>query len=169
MDAPKNEDTAALGRQRLDDCLDLTQRFAGVELGFDIVLAAQQFEVCNRFEAHHLVAAGGVDDEVAGDGEKIGPAGGDIFPVFGGVGAGQNLCDHILQLMIGGQDASETPAQSGFLWQDNRLEPFQFRSNPMHVDPLALSAVPLPVFFYLSQSIIVAGGCPARPQSFFND
>ena len=149
MDAPQDEDPAALRRQRLDDRLDLPKGFAGVKLSLYAVFTAQQFEVGNRFETDHLVAAGRVDDEVARNGEQVGPAGGDVFPILGSIGAGQNLRDHILKLMVGRQDAPQSASKSSFLRQDYRLEPFQFRSNPMHVDPLALPAVPLRLFFYL--------------------
>ncbi len=40
VNASQDEDAAALRRQRLDDRLDLAQRFAGVKLRFDIILAA---------------------------------------------------------------------------------------------------------------------------------
>lgn len=130
MDAAKNEDAAALRGQRLDDRLDLAQRFAGVELGLDIILAAQQFEVCYRLEAHHLVAAGGVDDEVAGDREEVGPAGGHIFPVIRGIGAGHDLGDHVVQFVGRRKYPAKPAAQGCFLWQDDRLEPFQLGANP---------------------------------------
>ncbi len=110
MDAAENEDAAALCRQRIDDGFDLAERFAGVELRLHIVLALEQFEIGDRFETHHLVAAGGVDHQIAGDGEQIGPAGGHIFPVFGGIGAGKNLRHHILQFLIGRDDPAEAPA-----------------------------------------------------------
>ena len=124
VDAAKNEDAAALRGQRLDDCLDLAQRFAGMELGLDIILAAQQFQVGDRLEAHHLVAARGIDDEVAGNREQIGSAGGHIFPIIRGIGAGHDLCDHVLQFMGGRQNPAKPAPQGGFLRQDNRLEPF---------------------------------------------
>ncbi|SEK05859.1 hypothetical protein SAMN05518849_13913 [Sphingobium sp. AP50] len=136
VDAAKNEDTAALGGQRLDDRLDLTQRFAGMQLGFDIILATQQFQVGDGFEAHHLVAARGVDHQVACDGEQIGSTRRHIFPVFRGIGASQYLGDHVFQFMRGWQYAAEATPQRGFLWQDDRFEPFQFSANPLHVDPL---------------------------------
>lgn len=110
VDAAKNEDAAALRRQRIDDRLDLTQCFAGVELRLHIIFALKQFEIGDRLETHHLVAAGGVDHQIAGDGEQIGPAGGDIFPIFGGVGAGENLRDHIFQFLVGRKYPAEAPA-----------------------------------------------------------
>ncbi len=101
VNATKDEDAAALGGQRLDDGFDLTQRFAGVQLGLDIIFAAQQFQIGDGFETDHLVTAGGVDDEVAGDSEEIGATGGHIFPIIRGIGAGHDLCDHIFQFMGG--------------------------------------------------------------------
>ena len=136
MNAPQDEYAPALRRQRLDDRFDLTQRFAGMKLGFDVIFATQQFEIGDGFEADHLVAAGGIDDEIAGDGEKIGPPGRDVFPVIRGIGPRQDFCDHILKFVVGRQDAPQATAESGFLREDDRLEPFQFRSNPMHVYPL---------------------------------
>lgn len=149
MDASQDENAAALRRQRLDDGFDLTQRFAGVKLGFDIVLAAQQFQIGDRFEAHHLVAARGIDDEVAGYGEEIGAPGRDVFPILSGIGPCQDFSDHVLKFVVRRQDAPQPTAQSGFLWKDDRLEPLQFRSNPMHVYPLDLSVAPLRLFFDL--------------------
>lgn len=116
MDAAKNEHATALGRQRLDDDLYLTQRFAGVQLRLDRIFAAQQFQVGHGFEADHLVTAGGVDDEVAGDGEKIGAACRHIFPIFRRIGAGHDFGDHVVQFMGGGQNAPQTTAQCCFLW-----------------------------------------------------
>jgi len=103
VDTAKNEDSAALCRKRIDDCFDLAQGFAGVELCFHIIFALQQLQVGNGFETDHLVAAGCVDHQIAGDGEEIGPARGDIFPIFGGIGAGKNLRDHVFQFLIGGK------------------------------------------------------------------
>lgn len=136
LDAAEDEDPAALGGERLDDRLDLPQRLAGMQLRFHIVLATQQLQIGDRFETHHLVAAGGVDHEVSGDGEQIGPTRRHILPIFRGIGAGHNFGDHVVQLVGGGQDAPETAAQRGFLRQDDGLEPFQLCPNPMHVDPL---------------------------------
>ncbi len=110
MDAAKNEDPTALRRQRIDDRFDLTQCFAGVELCFHVIFALQQFQIGNGFEAHHLVAAGGIDDEVAGDREQIGTARRHIFPIFGGIGACEYLRDHILQFLIGRKYPPEPPA-----------------------------------------------------------
>lgn len=101
MDTAKNEDAAALCRQRIDDRLDLPQGFAGVELCFHIIFALQQFQIGDGFETHHLVPAGGVDHQIAGDREQIGPACGHIFPIFRGIGAGENLRDHVFQFLIG--------------------------------------------------------------------
>lgn len=110
MDAAKNKDPAALCRQRIDDRLYLAQCFAGVELCFHIIFALEQFEVGDGLKADHLVAAGGVDHQIAGDREQIGPAGGHIFPIFGGIGAGENLRDHIFQFLIGRKYPPEAPA-----------------------------------------------------------
>ena len=150
VNTSQDEDAAALRRQRLDDRLDLAQRFAGVQLRFDVVLAAQQLQVGDRLETHHLVAAGGVDDQIAGDGEEIGAAGGDIFPVIGGIGAGQDLGDHVLQFVGGRQYPPEPAAQGRLLRQYHRLEPFQFGANPLHMDPLIIVSRASPAFFYLS-------------------
>ncbi len=106
MDATEDEDAAALRGKRLDDRFDLAERFAGVELGFDAVFAAEQFEVGDGFETDHLVAAGGVDHEVAGDGEEIGSSRRHILPIFRGIGAGQDFRDHILKLVGGREDAA---------------------------------------------------------------
>ena len=122
VNAAQDEDAAALRRQRLDD----------------------------RLETHHLVAAGGVDDQIAGDGEEIGAAGGDIFPVIGGIGAGQDLGDHVLQFVGGRQYPPEPAAQGRLLRQYYRLEPFQFGANPLHMDPLIIVSRASPAFFYLS-------------------
>lgn len=149
VNAAKNEDAAALGRQRIDDRLDLAKCFARMQLRFDIIVALQQLRVGDRFKAHHLVAAGGVDDEIAGNGEEIGAAGGDVFPVLRRIGAGQNLRDHIVQLMRGRQYAAQTTTQCRLMGQYDRLEPFQLGANPLHVDPLVLSAVPLRHLFFL--------------------
>lgn len=148
MDAPQNEYAATLGWQRLDDGFHLSQCLAGMKLGLDIIFAAQQFQIGDGFETDHLVAAGGVDDEVAGDGEQIGAARRHILPIFRGIGAGQYFRDHILQLMGRRQYSAEAATKGGFLWQDNRLEPVQFSANPMHVDPLILSAAPLQHFIF---------------------
>lgn len=99
MDATKNENATTLRRQRFDNGFDLTQRFAGVQLRFDIIVAAQQFQIGDRFETDHLVAAGRVDDEVAGDREQIGAARRHIFPIIGGIGPCHDFRAHILQLM----------------------------------------------------------------------
>lgn len=150
MDAAQNEYAAALGRQRLDDRFYLPQRFTGVQLCFDIILAAQQFQIGDRLEADHLVTACRVDDEVAGDGEQIGAACRHILPIFRGIGAGQNLCDHIFQFMGGRQNSAEPATKGGFLWQDNRLEPFQLSANPVHDDPLYFVSRASPIFMFLS-------------------
>lgn len=165
MDAAKNKDAAALNRKRIDNRLHLTQGFARVELRFGIAFALQQFKVGDRFEADHLVAAGGVDHQVAGDGEQIGAAGGDVGPVFGGVGAGQNLCDHVLQFMPGGQNATQTAPQSRFMRQNDGFEPVQFCANPLHVDPhiIVSRASPATLCFCVCHiSIMDSPGCPAR-------
>ena len=130
VDAAKNEHATALGGQRLDDRLHLSQRFAGMKLGLDVVFAAQQFQIGDRFEADHLVPARGVDHEITGDGEQIGAACGHIFPIFRGIGAGHDFGDHVVQFMRRRQDAAQTATQGGFLWQDHRLEPFHFSANP---------------------------------------
>jgi len=139
VDTAKNEDPAALCRQRIDDCFDLAQSFAGVELRFHIIFALQQFQVGNGFETDHLVAAGRVDHQIAGDREEIRPARGHIFPIFSGIGAGENLRDHVFQFLIGRKYPPEPPPESSFLWQDHCLEPFQLSANPVHVDPLDVS------------------------------
>ena len=115
MNPTQDEDAAALRRQRLDDHLDLAQRFASMKLRLDVIFAAQQFQIGDRLETHHLVAAGGVDDQIAGDGEEIGAAGGDIFPVIGGIGAGQNLGDHVFQFMGGRQYSPQPTAKRSLL------------------------------------------------------
>lgn len=149
VNAAQNENATALGGQRLDDRLDLTQSFAGVQLGLDIIFAAQQFQIGDGFEADHLVTASRVDDEVAGNGEEIGATGGHIFPIFRSIGAGHDLCDHIFQFMGGWQNPAKATTQCSFLWQDNRLEPFQFSANPVHDDPLIFISRASPDFFYL--------------------
>ncbi len=144
VNASKDEYSAALGRERLDDAFDLTERFAGMKLRLDIVLAAEQFEVGDRLETDDLVPTGCVDHEVAGDGEKIGATGRHILPVFRGISTGQDFGDHILQFMRARKDATKAPAQGGFLWQNDGFEPFQFSANPLHDDPLLLPTAPLP-------------------------
>ena len=124
VNTAKNEDAATLCWQRIDNCLDLTQRLAGVKLCLDRVFAAQKFQIGNGFETDHFVAAGSVDHQIAGDGEEIGPASGHIFPIFGGIGSGQHFGDHILQLMGRGKYPPQATTQRGFLWQNNCLEPF---------------------------------------------
>lgn len=165
MHAAKNKDAAALNRQRIDDRLHLAQRFAGVQLRFGIAFALQQFKVGDRFETDHLVTAGGVDHQVPGDGEQIGAAGGDVGPVFGGVGAGQNLCDHILQFVPGRQNAPQTAAQRRFMRQNDGFEPVQFCANPLHVDPhfIVSRASPETLCFCVCHiSIMDSRGCPAH-------
>lgn len=149
MDAAKNEDPAALCRKGVDDRFDLTQCFTGVELCFHIIFALQQFKVGDRFETHHPVPAGGVDHQIAGNGEEIGPAGRHIFPIFRGIGTGHDLCGHIFQFMGGRKYPPEPPAKSSFLWQDHCLEPIQFSASLVHVDPLDVSRAS-PVFICLS-------------------
>lgn len=146
VNSSQDEYAAALGGQRLDDRLYLTQCFAGLQLCFDRVFAAQQFQIGDRFEADDLVAAGGVDDEVAGDREQIGAASRHIFPIVRCISAGQDFGNHILQFVRGREYPAQATTQGGFLWQDDRLEPFQFCPNPMHVDPLISSAAPLQHF-----------------------
>ncbi len=124
MHAAKDEDPAALHRKRIDDGLDLAQRLAGMKLGFDIMLALKQFQVGDCLETDDFVAAGGVDNQIARDGEQIGAAGGHILPVFRGIGAGQNLRHHILKLMGRRQDAPEASAKRGLLRQYDHFEPF---------------------------------------------
>ena len=99
MDTAKNKYAAALGWQRIDDRFYLAQCFAGVQLRFQIAFMLEQFKVGNGFEADHLVPAGIVDDEIAGDGEQIGPARRHIFPAFRGVGASQHFRHHVFQFM----------------------------------------------------------------------
>lgn len=115
MNASQDEDAAALRRQRLDDHLDLAQRFAGMKLRLDVIFAAQQFQIGDRLETHHLVAAGGVDDQIAGNREQIGPARRHIFPIFSGIGAGQNLGDHVFQFMGGRQYSPQPTAKRSLL------------------------------------------------------
>ncbi len=115
VNTAKNEDAATLCWQRLDDRLHLTQRFAGVQLGLDIILATQQFQVGDGLETDHLVAARRIDDEVAGNSEQIGAPGRHILPIFRGIGAGHDLGDHVLQFMGGWQYPPQTPAKGGFL------------------------------------------------------
>lgn len=110
MNATKNEHAAALGGKRLDDAFDLAERFAGMELRFDIILAAEQFEIGNRFEADDLVPACRVDHQITRDGEEIGAPCGDIFPVVRGIGPSHDFGDHILQLVSAGEDAAQATA-----------------------------------------------------------
>lgn len=110
MDAAENEDPAALCRKRIDDRFHLSQRFAGVKLGLHVIFALQQFQIGDGFETDHLVPAGGVDHQVAGYGKEIGPARSDIFPIFSGIGAGQNLRDHVFQFLIGRKDPPQPSA-----------------------------------------------------------
>lgn len=124
MNAAKNENAAALGRERLDDAFDLPQRFAGVELGFDIILATEQFEIGDRFEADDFVPACRVDHQIACDGEEIGAPCRDIFPVVGGIGPSQDFGDHILQLVGAGEDAAQATAKGSFLRKNDGFEPF---------------------------------------------
>ncbi len=150
MDASQDEDAPALRRQRLDDGFHLAQRLAGMKLRLDIILAPQQFQVGDRLETHHLVAAGGIDDQVAGNREQIGPARRHIFPIFRGIGAGQNLGDHVFQFMRGRQYPPQTAAKRSLLRQYDRFKPFQFGANPLHMDPLIVVSRASPDFFYLS-------------------
>lgn len=105
MDSTKDKYPPALRWQRFDDGFDLAEGFAGVQLCFGIIFALQQFQVRDRFEAHHLVAAGGVDHEVSGDGEEIGATCRHIFPVFCGIGPRHDFGDHVVQFMRGRQYA----------------------------------------------------------------
>lgn len=104
MDAAEDEDPAALGGEGFDDGLDLAEGVAGMQLPFQIAFGLQQFQVRDGFEADDLVAAGVVDDEVAGDGEEVGATGGDGLPSFGGIGPGQHLRDHVVQILRRGKD-----------------------------------------------------------------
>ena len=143
VDSAKNENAATLGRQRLDDGLDLAQRFTGVQLRFDTIFAAQQFQVGHRFETDHFVAAGGIDHQIAGNGKQVGATRGHILPAFRRISAGEDFGDHVVQFVGGRQNTAQAAAQGSFLRQYHCLEPFQFSANPMHVDPLILSAAPL--------------------------
>ena len=110
MDAAENEHAATLGWQRLDDGFDLPQRFTGMKLGFNAVVAAQQFQVRDGFKADDLVASRRVDDEVAGDREQIGAACRHIFPIFGGIGPGHDFRAHVIQFVGGWKDAAKATA-----------------------------------------------------------
>lgn len=103
MDAAKNKYSPTLRGQRIDDCFYLPQCFARMQLRFDIAFVLEQFQVCDGFETDHLVPAGGVDDEVAGDGEQIGSARRHIFPIFRGVGTGEDFGHHVVKFMGGGK------------------------------------------------------------------
>lgn len=118
-----------------------------MKLRFDIVVAAKEFQIGDGFEADDLVPAGRVDHEVAGNGEEIGAPGGDVFPVFRGIGPRHNFRHHVLQLMRAGQDTAKTSPEGGFLRKYDCFKPFQFSANPMHVDPLLLPDAPLPKSF----------------------
>jgi len=101
MNAAEDEDPAALRRKRVDDGFDLSKPLSRMQLRFGIIIALQQFQVCDGFETHHLVAASGINDEIARYREEIGASRSHILPVFRSIGAGQNLSDHIVQLVGG--------------------------------------------------------------------
>jgi hypothetical protein len=136
VDAAEEENPAALAGKRIDDPLQLPQGVAGNQLGFGIAVGLQQVKVGNALKADDLVAAGIVDDQVAGDGEEKGAAGQDIFPAIGRIGAGQNLRHHIIQFVMGREYPSHARAERSLMRQYNSLEPFQLGANPMHVGPL---------------------------------
>ena len=123
MNPSKDKNPTALRRQGLHDGFDLAQRLACVQLSFDIAVALQQLKVCDGFETHHLVAPGIVDHQVAGDGEQVSASCGDIFPIFGGEGAGHDLCHHVVKLMGGREYPPEPTAKGGFLRKNYGLEP----------------------------------------------
>lgn len=147
MDAAEDEDPAALGGQRIDDRFHLAKGFAGMELRLDI-LALQQLKIGDGLETDHLVPPCRVDHQVARDGEQIRPASRHILPIFSGIGTREHLCHHIFQLMGGRKYPPQPPPKRSFLWQDDRLEPFQLSANSVHVDPL-MSAAPLLPFSYV--------------------
>ncbi len=136
MDASKNENAAALDRKCFDDDFDLTQRVAGVELSFEPGVRLQQFKVSYSFETDDLVTAGVIDDEVAGDGEKIGAACRHRFPVLGSVGSCQDLRDGVFQLLGRRKNAPQAPAERRFVRKQCCFEPFKFCTNPIHTSPL---------------------------------
>ena len=116
MDTAQDKYPPALRRKRFDDSFDLPQGLAGMKLSLDTVFGLQQFQVSDRFEADHLVAAGIVDDQIAGDREQIGAACRHIVPIFRGIGTGHDLGDHVVKFQEGGQDPPKPTPKRGLLW-----------------------------------------------------
>ena len=116
MDTAQDKYPPALRRKRFDDSFDLPQGLAGMKLSLDTVFGLQQFQVSDRFEADHLVAAGIVDDQIAGDREQIGATCGHIVPVFCGISTGHDLGDDVVKFQEGRQNPPEPTPKCGLLW-----------------------------------------------------
>lgn len=146
MDSAEQEHPAALAGQGVHDALKLPEGVAGDELGFAIAVRLEQLHVGYGLEADDLVAAGIIDDEVAGNGEEKGTSGRDILPTISGIGTSEALRHHVLQLMLGWRYSPEARAKRCLVGQNHRFEPLQLGANPIHFGPLSLVAAPLPSF-----------------------
>lgn len=87
-----------------------------MKLSLDTVFGLQQFQVSDRFKADHLVAAGIVDDQIAGDREQIGAACRHIVPIFCGISTGHDLGDDVVKFQERRQNPPEPTPKRGFLW-----------------------------------------------------
>ncbi len=136
MDAPQKEDTSPLRGHAVDERLQPAQFVPRLDLplGHGLV-RAEDVEVGHEIQRHDGLATQRVDQQVAGDSEKVRAARRDPSDVVRLVGTRQALGDQVVNVETRRTDAFQPCAHGGFMRQHNSLEPFQPNEKLAHPAP----------------------------------
>lgn len=136
MDAPQKEDTSPLRGHAVDERLQPAQFVPRLDLplGHGLV-RAEDLEVGHEIQRHDGLATQRVDQQVAGDSEKVRAAGGDPAEVVRLVGPRHALRDEVVDVKSRRTDAPQPGAHGRFMRQHDRLEPLQPNEKLAHPAP----------------------------------
>lgn len=112
-------------RQRIDDRLKVTKLVAGLERRLGRMIGVEKIEIGQHLEGDDLVAAGFVDQQVAGDLEQIGAAGGGLSDLAVGEGPRHRLGDDIVDIGALWKDSAQARPERALVGQYRRLEPIK--------------------------------------------
>lgn len=161
MHAPEQKHLPWLRRQAFDEGLEPAKLVPRLDASFRRRLVrTEDVQVRDEIQRHDRLASQGVDEEIAGDREQIGAAGGHPSEVLDLIGARQTLGDQVLHVEAWRADAAQAGAHGRLVGQDDGLEPFQAD------EQLAHDAPPDPRFDddWMTVAAAVAGVQPSRAQ-----
>lgn len=136
MHAPQQEHLSRLHGHPVDQRLQPAQLIPRLDLPLDRrVVRPQHVEVGHEVQRHDRLATQGVDEQVAGDGEQIGPTGGDPRELVRLVGPGKALGDEVVHVEARRADPPQPRAHGRLVRQHDGLEPLQPNEKLAHPAP----------------------------------